>query len=80
MLIEEAKWFGQKILAIEPSMCYYLLLSYIKYQTKYSYSLLELSWIFSEVVFEKISLIDLLSCKYYNIYKVRDSVLQQILF
>jgi len=39
-------------------MCYYLLLSYIKYQTKYSYSFLELSWIFSETVFERISLID----------------------
>ncbi len=38
------------------AMCYYLLLSYIKYQTKYSYSLLELSWILAETVFERISL------------------------
>ncbi|MEW6068404.1 MAG: hypothetical protein AB1610_08960 [Nitrospirota bacterium] len=62
------------------AMCYYLLLSYIKYQTKYSYSLLELSWIFSEIVFERISLIDLLSCKYYNISKIREPDLQQSLF
>jgi hypothetical protein len=62
------------------AMCYYLLLSYIKYQTKYSYSLLELSRIFSEMVFERISLIDLLSCKSYNIAKVREPVLQQFLF
>jgi len=62
------------------AMCYYLLLSYIKYQTKYSYSLLELSWIFSEMVFERISLIDLLSCKYYNISKIREPDLQESLF
>lgn len=62
------------------AMCYYLLLSYIKYQTKYSYSLLELSWIFSEMVLERISLIDLLSCKYYNISKIREPDLQQSLF
>lgn len=62
------------------AMCYYLLLSYIKYQTKYSYSLLELSRIFSETVFERISLIDLLSCNHYNIYKVRAPDLQMSLF
>lgn len=62
------------------AMCYYLLLSYIKYQTKYSYSLLELSRMLSETVFERISLIDLLSCRYYNISRVRDPALQQALF
>jgi hypothetical protein len=62
------------------AMCYYLLLSYIKYQTKYSYSLLELSWIFSDTILERISLIDLLSCNHYNIYKIREPDLQQSLF
>lgn len=62
------------------AMCYYLLLSYIKYQTKYSYSLLELSRIFSEMIFERISLIDVLSCKYYNLFKIRDPGLQPSLF
>ena len=62
------------------AMCYYLLLSYIKYQTKYSYTLLELSRMFSEVIFYRISLIDLLSCKHYNISKIREPDLQQPLF
>jgi len=62
------------------AMCYYLLLSYIKYQTKYSYSLLELSRIFSEMVLERISLIDLLSCRHYNISKARKPDLQHSLF
>jgi len=62
------------------AMCYYLVLSYIKYQTKYSYTLLELSRIFSEAIFDRISLIDLLSCKYYNISKIREPDIQQSLF
>lgn len=62
------------------AMCYYLLLSYIKYQTKYSYSLLELARMFSETVFERISLIDLLSCNHHNLTRIRDPVLQQSLF
>ncbi|HID43396.1 MAG TPA: IS4 family transposase [Archaeoglobaceae archaeon] len=62
------------------AMCYYLLLSYVKYQTKYSYSLLELSRIFSEMVLERISLIDLLSCRHYNISKAREPDLQHSLF
>lgn len=62
------------------AMCYYLLLSYIKYQTKYSYSLLELSRIFSEMIFARISLIDLLSYRYYNISNIREPALQRSLF
>lgn len=62
------------------AMCYYLLLSYIKYQTKYSYSLLELSRIFSDMIFARISLIDLLSFRYYNISKIREPALQCSLF
>jgi len=54
------------------AMCYYLLLSYIKYQTKYSYSLLELSRMFSEVLLERMSLIDLLSCTQANISMARE--------
>ncbi|MBI2486585.1 MAG: transposase [Deltaproteobacteria bacterium] len=40
------------------AMCYYLLLSYIKYQTKYSYTLTEFAIMLKETVFERISLID----------------------
>ena len=58
----------------------FLLLSYIKFQTKYFYSLLGLTRIFSEMLFERISLIDLLSCEYYNISKIREPDLQKSLF
>jgi hypothetical protein len=62
------------------AMCYYLLLSYIKYQTKYAYSLLEFSRMFAETIFERISLIDLLSCNHQNLSRVRDPVGQPALF
>ncbi len=41
--------------------CYFLILSYIKYQTKYGHSLLELSKIFRETLFERTNIIDILS-------------------
>lgn len=62
------------------AMCYYLVLSYIKYKTKCHYSLLELSRIVSEVVFERMSLTDLLGSNTYNASKIRDPVLLQSLF
>jgi len=62
------------------AMCYYLLLSYIKYQTKYSYSLLEFSRMFAETIFERISLIDLLSCNRHNLGRARDPVGQLAFF
>lgn len=45
------------------AMCYYLLLTYIKYQTKYSQSLLCLSRIIRETLFERKTLIDILTLK-----------------
>ncbi len=62
------------------AMCYYLLLSYIKYQTKYGYSLLELSRMIAEVALERVSLVDLLSCNKYNVGKIREPDLQYSLF
>ena len=62
------------------AMCYYLLLSYIKYQTKYGYSLLELSRMIAEMILERVSLIDLLSCNQSNVYRARDPVNQLALF
>jgi IS4 transposase len=58
------------------AMCYYLLLSYIKYQTKYSYTLSEFAIMLKETVLERTSLIDLLSCTHYNCYKAREPDLQ----
>lgn len=68
------------LMQIWVAMCYYLLLSYIKYQTKYSYTLLDLSRMLSETILERISLIDLLSCTFYNLSKIREPDLQQSLF
>ena len=43
------------------AMIYYLLLTYIKYQTKYSGSLTNLTMVIGEMFFERLPLIDLLS-------------------
>lgn len=45
------------------AMCYYLLLTYIKYQTKYGYSLLKLSRVIRELLFERKNLIDILTLR-----------------
>ena len=45
------------------AMIYYLLLSFIKFQTKYSYSLLDLSRIFEEAAMDIVNIIGRLSCK-----------------
>ena len=43
------------------AMCYYLLLTYIKYQTKYGFSLLQLSRVIRETLFQRKALIDILT-------------------
>jgi len=43
------------------AVCYYLLLTYIKYQTKFKHSLLLLCRLLRETLMEKLSLIDILS-------------------
>lgn len=45
------------------AMCYYLLLTYIKYQTKYGFSLLQLSRVIREMLFERKAIIDILTLK-----------------
>ncbi|MEI6846543.1 MAG: transposase [Chlorobiaceae bacterium] len=62
------------------AMCYYLLLSYIKFQTKYRYSLKELTRMIAAVVMEHRLLIDMLSLKEQSLKKVRDPVSQLVLF
>lgn len=62
------------------AMCYYLLLAYIKYQTKYTKSLTELTRIISEAVFFKVSIIDLLSITQYNLHKLNKFDPQLALF
>jgi hypothetical protein len=62
------------------AMIYYLLLCYIKYQTKYAYSLLEFTRIVGEAIFMRRNLIDLLSLDYKKFRKIRDPIPQLTLF
>jgi len=62
------------------AMCSYLLLSYIKFQTKYSYSLQVLTRMIASVLMEQRLLIDILSLDERSLQKVRDPVAQPSLF
>jgi hypothetical protein len=62
------------------AMSYYLLLTYIKYQTKYAHSLLTLSRVIRETLFERKTLIDILTLKPDRLLAVRDEPIQGILF
>ncbi|MBI4802179.1 MAG: transposase [Elusimicrobia bacterium] len=53
------------------AMCYYLLLTYIKYQTKYRFSIFYLHRIVQEMLMERISLIDLLNLNEARLAKIR---------
>lgn len=53
------------------AMIYYMLLAYIKYQTRFKSSLLELGRMIREVLFEGISILDLLSLRFSSIHKVK---------
>ena len=62
------------------AMCYYLLLTYIKYQTKYRFSLLQLSRIIRETLFERKVLIDILTLKPDRLKMRGEEPLQGVLF
>ena len=62
------------------AMCYYLLLTYIKYQTKYGFSLLQLSRVIREMLFERKSLIDILTLNPDRLKTRQDEPLQGALF
>lgn len=62
------------------AMSYYLLLTYIKYQTKYGHSLLTLSRNIREMLFERKNLIDILTLKPERLVIVQDEPLQGALF
>lgn len=53
------------------AMCYYLLLTYIKYQTKYRFSIFYLHRIVREMLMERTSLIDLLNLNETRLAKLR---------
>jgi IS4 transposase len=62
------------------AMCYYLLLTYIKYQTKYRFSLLQLSRVIREMLFERKALIDILTLKPDRLKISEDAPIQGALF
>lgn len=62
------------------AMCYYLLLCYIKYQTKFAHSITELSRMFRETILERVNLIDILSLSSTTISRARSPVPQLALF
>lgn len=62
------------------AMSYYLLLTYIKYQTKYAHSLLTLSRLIRETLFERKGLIDILTLKPERLLAVQDEPQQGALF
>jgi IS4 transposase len=62
------------------AMSYYLLLTYIKYQTKYVHSLLTLSRLIRETIFERKNLIDILTLKPERLLAVQDEPIQGALF
>ena len=62
------------------AMCYYLLLAYIKFQTKYRGSLQVLTRMIASVVMEQRLLIDILSLNERSIKKAREPVPQLALF
>ena len=53
------------------AMIYYLLLAYIKFQTKFRKSLLELTRMVREVLLNRINLIDLLSLSTRTLHKLK---------
>src|SRR3989344_2959861 len=62
------------------AMSYYLLLMYIKYQTRFAHGLLYLSRVIRETLFERKSLIDILTLKPERLLAVQDEPLQGALF
>lgn len=58
------------------AMCYYLMLAYLKYQTKYAHSLHYLHRLIKATLFQKLTLIDLLGLTERRAVKIRDDDLQ----
>lgn len=54
------------------AMCYFLLLAYLKYQTKYKHSLYYLHRLIKAVLFQNFSLIDILSLAQGRLRRIRD--------
>lgn len=62
------------------AMIYYLLLAYIKYQTKYKNSLLHLTRVIKESLFRRMDIIDLLTLNFNKLQKLKEPTYQLSLF
>ena len=62
------------------AMCYYLLLAYIKYQTRFGHSMLYLSRVIRETLMDKKALIDILTLKPEKLKRVETEPIQFHLF
>ena len=62
------------------AMLYYLLLTYIKYQTKYKYSLLYFTRVIKESLFRRVDIIDLLNLSLGKVQRLRDPCYQLSIF
>ena len=58
------------------AMIYYLLLSFIKFQTKYTYSMQELARIIKELLMENVSLLETLRINYKNCLSIKTKNMQ----
>ena len=58
------------------AMIYYLLLSFIKFQTKYSYSLQEFARIIKELLMDYVSLFDALRLNHKQCNKIKEKYVQ----
>lgn len=58
------------------AMCYYLLLAYLKYKTKYAHSLHYLHRLIKAAILQKLTIIDVLGLTQKHLQKIRDDDLQ----
>ena len=68
------------LMQIWTAMIYYLLLAYIKYQTKYKHSLLHLTRVIKECLFRRADIIDLLNLSLRKVQRLRDPCCEMSLF
>ena len=68
------------MLQIWAAMIYYLILSWIKFQTKTAWGILELSRRIRSALFENLSLLELLACNFRNKERPRNRAVQMTLF
>jgi len=62
--------------SIDLAMIFYLIVSFIKFQTKTTLSILEFTRIIRATLFERVALMNLLSLRYKDIWKIKENINQ----